>query len=179
MFSPNFRLFLIALFFVAGLLSLLTSVGGYVVFAFWGTAVILLVGHFKYGPILGALMALRKGNVAESEQLLNSIKRPQWLSPRYQAYYHFATALVASHQQDIDSAEVHSLKALEIGLLQHQEQAILLYNLARVAFERKEWDKSQTNLQKLQSLSIEDLHLKKRMQELENALKNIQNAKNN
>ncbi|BDS10627.1 hypothetical protein [Aureispira anguillae] len=173
MISPKLRLFLIFLFIICGFGVLIAQIGTYVVFAFWATALILLMGHFRHGPMLSILFALRKGNIPQAEQLLNSIKRPEWLSPRYQAYYHFAMALVASHQQDIDTAEKHSEIALKINLLQNKEKGILLYNLARVSFEKKDWENSNVKLQQLKDLGVDDLHLKKRIEELETALKSI------
>lgn len=173
MISPKLRLALIVIFIICGFAALFTQIGNYVVFAFFATSAILLMGHFRHGPMLGILVSLRKGNIPRTEQLLNSIKRPEWLSPRYQAYYHFATALVASHAQDIETAEKHSKIALDLNYLQDKEQGILLYNLARVAFEKKEWEQSKTKLSALKALSLDDLHLKQRTSELEEALKKI------
>lgn len=173
MISPKLRLVLIVLFIICGIVAPFAQLGSYVIFAFWATAFILLMGHFRHGPMLGILVALRKGDIPQAEQLINTVKRPEWLSPRYQAYYHFSNALVASHHQDVDAAEKHSKTALELGYLHTKEKGILLYNLARVAFERKEWEKAKNQLATLKTLSVEDLHLKKRIEELENALDNI------
>lgn len=170
MISPKLRLVLIVLFLICGIIAPFAQLGSYVIFAFWATAFILLMGHFRHGPMLGILVALRKGNIPQAEQLINSIKRPNWLSPRYQAYYHFANALIASHHQDVDAAATHSNTALELGYLHTKEKGILLYNLARVAFERKEWNRSREQLIQLKNLPIKDLHLKKRVEELEQAL---------
>ena len=172
MISPKLRLVLIVLFIICGTIAPFAQLGSYVIFAFWATAFILLMGHFRHGPMLGILVALRKGNIPQAEQLINTVKRPEWLSPRYQAYYQFANALVASHHQDIDAAEKYSKTALELGYLHVKEKGILLYNLARVAFERKDFKKAKTQLAELKILPIEDLHLKKRIEELEQALKN-------
>jgi len=173
MISPKLRLVLIVLFVICGIIAPFAQLGSYVIFAFWATAFILLMGHFRHGPMLGILVALRKGDIPQAEQLINTVKRPEWLSPRYQAYYHFANSLVASHHQDVDAAEQYSKTALELGYLHTKEKGILLYNLARVAFERKEWDKSKAQLAQLKALAVEDLHLKKRIEELELALNNV------
>ncbi len=171
MISSKLRLLLIFLFLVCGVVSAIAPLDQYITFAFFATAIILLLGHFRHGPMLGVLLSLRKGNIPKTEILLNSIKRPEWLSARYQAYYHFALSLVASHKQDIESAGTHSLKALESDYLQNKEKVILHYNLARVAYEKQDWETAKTQLNKLRELQIEDLHLKKRIEELEEALK--------
>ncbi len=171
MFSPKLRLILIFLFFICGLAAPVAGLDLYVTFAFIATAIILLLGHFRHGPILKILFSLRKGNITQAEHLLNTVKRPEWLSPRYKAYYHFSLSLVASHQQDTEGAHMHSLKALELGQLQDKEIGILYYNLARVAFENQDWEAAGEQLDKLKKLEVKDLHLKKRIEELEEALK--------
>ncbi|MBL4649221.1 MAG: hypothetical protein JKY03_05770 [Aureispira sp.] len=173
MISPKLRIVLIVLFIICGIIAPFAQLGSYVIFAFWATALILLMGHFRHGPMLGILVALRKGNIPQAEKLINTVKHPEWLSPRYQAYYQFANALVASHHQDIDATEKYSKTALELGYLHVKEKGILLYNLARVAFERKDWEKAKTQLAELKTLSVEDLHLKKRIEELEQALRKV------
>jgi hypothetical protein len=170
MLSPKIRLLLTILFFVAAVVAAFEQLDFYIVFAFIATASILLLGHFKHGPILKVLLCLRRGNIAQAETLLNAIKRPQWLSKRYQAYYHFALALVASHQQDIISASEHSEAALAYGLLHDKEVGILYYNQARVAYEQKAFEKAKLHLEALKTLEIKDLHLKQRVEELDKAL---------
>ena len=170
MLSPNLRLLLIGLFAVSGVASLFFPWGNYVTFALFATAAILLLGHFRHGPILAVLMALRQGKIQQAEQLLQSVKRPDWLSKRYRAYYHFATSLVATHRQDVDAAEQYAQLALDEQYLQPREEAILVYNLARVAYEREDWARSRHHLKEMESLPVDDLHLKQRVEELTNAL---------
>lgn len=170
MFSPALRLILIAVFIVGGFAALFAQLGTYVVVAFFATAIILLLGHFRHGPMLAILMSLRKGNIAQAEQLLASIKRPNWLSKRYQAYYYFSNSLVATHRQDSNTAVDYANLALELNQLHDKEKAILVYNLARMAYQNQDFGVAKQHLITLQGLAVEDLHLKKRVGELEVAL---------
>lgn len=170
MLSPNLRLLLIGVFFIGGVISIAASLGLYVSIVFFLTAAILLLGHFRHGPVLAVLMALRRGKVGQAEELLQTVKRPDWLSKRYRTYYYFATSLVATHRQDVNGAEQYAELALQEDYLQPREQAILVYNLARVEFERNNWARSRQHLSNLDQLPIDDLHLKERVQELHNAL---------
>jgi hypothetical protein len=172
MFSPTLRLILIAVFLVGGIAALVTQLGTYVVIAFFSTAAILLLGHFRHGPMLAILMSLRKGKVGDAEQLLASIKRPNWLSKRYQAYYYFANSLVATHRQDPAGAVDYANLALDLNQLHDKEKAILVYNLARMAYQSGIYEQAKTHLNTLKNLAVDDLHLKKRVQELEAALQN-------
>lgn len=173
MLSPNLRLILIGVFLLGGVVSSLNDLGLYVTLVFFLTAVILLLGHVRHGPILAVLMALRKGQVSQAEQLLQTVKRPDWLSKRYRTYYYFATSLVATHRQDVNGAEQYAELALQENYLQPREQAILVYNLARVEFERNNWARSREHLAALDQLPVDDLHLKERVQELRDALDRV------
>ncbi|MFK7797234.1 MAG: hypothetical protein AB8E82_07245 [Aureispira sp.] len=172
MFSPTLRLILIAIFLVGGIAAIVTQLGAYVVIAFFSTAAILLLGHFQHGPMLAILLALRKGKVGEAEQLLASIKRPHWLSKRYKAYYYFANSLVATHRQDPPGAVDYANLALDLNQLHDKEKGILVYNLARMAYQSASFDQAKAHLNTLKNLAVDDLHLKKRVQELETALQN-------
>ena len=170
MFSPTLRLILIAVFLIGGFAALFAQLGTYVVIAFFMTAIILLLGHFRHGPMLAILMALRKGKIGDAEQLLTSIKRPDWLSKRYQAYYYFSNSLVATHRQDAAGAVDYANLALDLDQLHDKEKGILVYNLARMAYQGNELEEAKKHLATLKGLSVDDLHLKKRVDELETAL---------
>lgn len=173
MLSPNLRLILIGVFLVGGVVSAATQLGLYITLVFFMTAFILMLGHVRHGPILAVLMALRRGQVGRAEELLKAVKRPDWLSKRYRTYYYFATSLVATHRQDVNGAEQYAELALQENYLQAREQAILVYNLARVEFERKNWARSREHLADLDQLPTDDLHLKQRIQELRDALDRV------
>ncbi|MGH1339725.1 MAG: hypothetical protein ACRBFS_26640 [Aureispira sp.] len=170
MFSPTLRLILIAVFLIGGFAALFAQLGAYIVIAFFMTAIILLLGHFRHGPMLAILMALRKGKIGDAEQLLTSIKRPNWLSKRYQAYYYFSNSLVATHRQDTAAAIDFANLALGLEQLHDKEKGILVYNLARMAYQGNNFETAQQHLSTLKGLSVDDLHLKKRVEELETAL---------
>lgn len=170
MFSPTLRLILIVVFLIGGCAAIVAQLGTYLAIAFFLTAIILLLGHFRHGPMLAILMALRKGKVGDAEQLLASIKRPHWLSKRYQAYYYFSNSLVATHRQDTTAAIDYANLALDLKQLYDKEKGILVYNLARMAYQTKDFETANQHLTTLQKLSVDDLHLKKRIEELKKAL---------
>lgn len=172
MLSPKLRLFLAALFLATGIIGFFVpTISTAVCLVLLLTAALLFLGHFRNGPMLRVLINLRKGELHKAEALLDTVKRPEWLNKRYQGYYHFAKALLASHAQDVDAAETHSTQALALSNYLHTEElGILRYNLARVAYERQEWGKAKVQLEQLKQLQLEDLHLKKRIEELETEL---------
>ncbi len=170
MLSPKIRFVVIAFFLICGLATIFLGVGGLPTIAFWGTSLILLIGHFRHGSILQVLHALRSQEIEKAKELLQTIKRPDWLNKRFKGYYYFCLSLIATYSQDLDAADSNAQKALEIGNLPEEEQAILFYNIARAAFEKKKWKKAKKQMEKLMQIPIKDLHLKKRRDELQTIL---------
>lgn len=166
----NLRWLFVLIFLVTGVIAPFTDMGIWVALIFFATAAILILSHFMFGTVLRARVALGQANVDKAEELLNQIKRPNWLTKRYQAYYYFVRALIASFRQDANLAMEYSNKALAYEALGGQEVGILRYNLARAAYENQNYANAKTELKNLQELNIEDLHLKKRIEELEDAL---------
>ena len=171
MISPRLRLILFFVFFICSILAIVTQMGNYVTFVFIITAFILILGHFRHGPVLNVLVALRKGKINDAELLLAGIKKPEWLSSRFKSYYYFSLALIASHKQNPEDALNYSQQALKLNFLQDNEKAILYYNISRSLFEKRDFSASANQLSLLKSFNITDLHLKKRIEELDNALK--------
>ena len=171
MISPKLRLLLVLLFVVCAIICLVLKIW-YAAITLVATALILLLGHFKHGSMHMVLHALRGGKIQEAQQLIGNIKRPDWLSPRFKAYYYFALSVIATYSQDIDAAAANAKKALESGNLPSNEQGILYYNLARTAYEKQAWSESKKHLASLKQTEVQDLHLKKRIEELEQALSN-------
>ncbi|MCP4438870.1 MAG: hypothetical protein GY810_07985 [Aureispira sp.] len=170
MFSSKIRWLLVFIFVITAIIAPFTDMGIWVALVFLLTATILVLSHFKFGTVLKARAALGQANVDKAEELLNEIKRPEWLSKRYQAYYHFVRSLIASFRQDADVAAEHSNKALAYQNLRTEEIGILRYNLARAAYEKRDYPNAKKELKLLRELKVEDLHLKKRVEELEHAL---------
>lgn len=160
------------------LLALLCGLGGAVAFFFdywlslalWLSALLLMAMHFKYGSIVGVLRALGKGDVDGAERLLNAIKRPDWLAKSYQAYYHFSYGLIAYRRGEVEPGKERFLKALELGLPGRYERAIACLNLAHAYYRDQDQTSAREYLEKAKANQADDLFLKKRVEELEQAL---------
>lgn len=129
-------------------------------------ASLILYAHFRQGNIIPALMALRNGNIAKAEEALASIKRPDLLSKRYQAYYHFAFGLVDFYHKRIPEGCTNLEKALECGLKNKTELAITHLNIAQGAYMQGQKDKSKQHMELCIAQNPTDLHIKQRLEEL-------------
>ena len=182
MIPTRWRFALIFLLFVSGTLSVFIEEWSWkIALALWGTGLFMLLGHFRYGNVLSALIALRKGKVQEAERILLDIKRPDWLSKRYQAYHAFAWGLIYVYQgreaQDKDQqlaiwdkAEQSLQLALAKGLKQATELSLTYINLAHLAFSRRQFDRCEDYIAKIRALDIKDLFMQERLSELEEAI---------
>ena len=63
--------------------------------AFIGAA-ILIIGHFRYGPIRPAFVALQKGRVDVARELVQAVTLPSLLSAQSLAYLHWIRGVLAT-----------------------------------------------------------------------------------
>ena len=141
-------------------------------------ALLMIYSHFKQGNIVPALMALRNGNIPAAEQALASIKRPDYLSKRYQGYYYFASGLVDFYHKRIAQGCENLEKALTFGLKNKTELSITHLNIAQGAYMQKDYEKSRKHMELCQAQNPTDLHIKQRLEELAKYLDQNQNQSN-
>jgi len=107
-----------------------------------GIFLILLAGifvllYFKNEFIVLAFLKLRKQDFAGAQKWLGYIKNPQTaLVRKQQGYYEYLHGLMLS-QTNVNQAEKHFKKALELGLSMSTDVAIAKLNLAGVAMMRR------------------------------------------
>lgn len=107
-----------------------------------GIFLILLAGifvllYFKNEFIVLAFLKLRKQDFAGAQKWLGYIKNPQTaLVRKQQGYYEYLHGLMLS-QTNVNQAEKHFKKALELGLSMSTDIAIAKLNLAGVAMMRR------------------------------------------
>ncbi len=170
MFSPRFRFFLIILLLVSGTAAVFVYFAWAAAGILWATAALLLYGHFRHGTIIPALWALRKGDVERAGEQLALIKRPEWLTRRYRAYYFFAMGLVGFYHKRFEDGANFLKEAIQQGLSGKNELAIAYLNLAHAAFLQKNYAEAQEFLEKTTQAGSDDLYLKQRVEELQQAL---------
>lgn len=182
MIPTRLRFALILLLFLSGTLSVFIDAWSWkIAFALWATGLFMLLGHFRYGNIVQALLALRKGDIAKAEGILQQIKRPDWLSKRYQGLYHFAWGLIQTHksqsaenegqkQSILAAAEGAFRMSLEKGLKGKHELAIVYLNLGHIAYSKGEYDEADKQLEHIGSLGKQDLFMEERIEELRMAI---------
>lgn len=110
----KYRLLLGATFLVAAIIVNLET-------SFWPSfilyliAVVLIVGHFLFGPMRLIQGYMESGDMEGAEKVINSIKFPGLLIKPVRSVYFTLKGNLAMVKQDYDSAETHMKKSLSLG----------------------------------------------------------------
>jgi hypothetical protein len=163
------RYALISLFLVLGVL-LHVQQGWSSAWYLYLAALLLLATLFLFGTVWAAFIKLRKGKIKEAEQLLNQIKKPEWLIKRNRAYYHFVKGMIDLQHKDLAPGEVHLKKALDLGLRTGNDQALAALNLAHLCFMEQRFEESRAFLHHAKSAESNDLVIKQNIDKMEKAL---------
>jgi tetratricopeptide (TPR) repeat protein len=78
-------------------------------------AVVLIVGHFLFGPMRLIQAHMEEGDMEGAKKVVNSIIFPQLLIKPMRSVYHTIKGNLAMVDQDYDNAEVHMKKSIELG----------------------------------------------------------------
>lgn len=141
MFSFRIRFLLVIALTVCGAYQL--GSGDLIGIALIASAVLLVFGYFRYGPIRLAFSELRKGNVERVEELLATIHFPHLLSSQSQAYLYWIYGLLdAQHDDRIVSAERNLRIALSLKLRTSNDRCLILTTLAELASRRGDMDEA-------------------------------------
>jgi hypothetical protein len=89
--------------------------------------IILIAGHFFFGPLRLIQEHMESGNMEAAQQVLNSIKYPNLLYKPIRSVYYTLKGNVAMMNQDFDTAEKSMKKGLDLGMpMKEAEGASLL-----------------------------------------------------
>ncbi len=169
MFDTRIRFLLILGFLLIGVV-LQVKLGFASPWYLYAAAALLLFTHFRFGNVSAAFVHLRRGKLDKAEELLDQIKRPEWLAKRHLAYYHFTKGLLATQHKELTEGEEHLKEALKIGLRSANDNALAALNMAHICFVNNRKDEAKQHLEKAKSYSSNDLLIKQNIEEMEKAL---------
>ncbi len=166
------RLFLAFLFIVIGaVLHFRTGIGS--AWYLYAAAFILMITHFLFGNVLTAFAHLNKGQLAQAEEIIDDIKRPDFLLKGHRAYYHFVKGMIALQHKEYPEAEESLKQALDTGLRTSTDKALTGLNLAHMCFLQKRFPESRQYVEQVKTFGSTDLMIKDKVKELEAALGKI------
>lgn len=132
--------------------------------------VLLLFSHFLTSNVSAAFMLLRSGQLDKAEQLIDQVKKPEWLLKRHRAYYHFTKGMIAAQRNAVPQAKQHLTEALQIGLRTPTDNALAAINLSNFAHQTNDRSEARKYLDKAKSYETNDLIIKEHIGRLEGVL---------
>lgn len=118
--------------------------GGYVNYAagFWPAfplyliGVILIFGHFFFGPLRLIQEYMENGDLDGAEKVLNSIKYPNLLYKPIRSVYYTLKGNIAMSKQDFDNAEVMMKKGLDLGMPVKEAEGASLLQMGMLSIQK-------------------------------------------
>lgn len=136
MFHKNIKLALVVLLFGTAIWQFTDREIGNGIFLILLSLLVLLF-YFKNEFILLAFLRLRKQDFPGAQKWLAKIKNPEGaLVRKQQGYYNYLSGLMVS-QTNLNLAEKHFKKAIELGLSMNADLALAKLNLAGIAMTKR------------------------------------------
>jgi len=107
-------------------------------FPLYFVGVILVAGHFFFGPLRLIQEYLEAGNIEGAEQVLNSIKFPGLLYKPIRSVYYTLRGNVAMMKQDFDGAEKMMKKGLDLGMPMKEAEGASLLQMGMLAMQKND-----------------------------------------
>jgi len=128
--------------------------------------------YFKNELIIMAFLKLRKQDFAGSQKWLDKIKNPEsTLVRKQQGYYYYLNGLLVV-QSNLNQAEKHFRKAIELGLNMNADLALAKLNLAGIAMTKRRKFEATTLLSEAKKLDKQNI-LKEQIAQMKQQLKRI------
>ena len=124
----------------------LVLLGGYVNYAagFWPAfplylvGLILILGHFFFGPLRLIQSYMESGDMDGAENVLNSIQFPNLLYKPIRSVYYTLRGNIAMMKQDFDGAEKMMKKGLDLGMPMKEAEGASLLQMGMLSMQKND-----------------------------------------
>ncbi|MGZ8558790.1 MAG: tetratricopeptide repeat protein [Chitinophagaceae bacterium] len=130
----------------------LILLGGYVNYAagFWPAfplyfiGLILVLGHFFFGPLRLIQSYMESGDMDGAENVLNSIQFPNLLYKPIRSVYYTLRGNIAMMKQDFDGAEKMMKKGLDLGMPMKEAEGASLLQMGMLSMQKNDLKQAET-----------------------------------
>lgn len=105
-------------------------------FPLYLTGVILIFGHFFFGPLRLIQEYMENGDLDGAEKVLNSIQFPNLLYKPIRSVYYTLKGNIAMSKQDFDSAEIMMKKGLDLGMPMKEAEGASLLQMGMLSIQK-------------------------------------------
>src|SRR6266550_1445289 len=113
-------------------------------FPLYLVGVILVAGHFFFGPLRLIQEHLEAGDIEGAEKVLNTIKFPGLLYKPIRSVYYTLKGNVAMMKQDFTSAEKHMKKGLDLGMPMKEAEGASLLQMGMLAIQKNDMKQAES-----------------------------------
>lgn len=171
MFNKNIKLALAVVLFVTAIWQFSENNIGNGIFLILISLFVILL-YFKNEMIIMAFLKLRKQDFPGAQKWLNKIKNPEAaLVRKQQGYYHYLSGLMVV-QTNLNQAEKHFRKAIELGLSMNADLALAKLNLAGIAMTKRRKQEATLLLNEAKKLDKHNM-LKEQIAQMKEQMKKI------
>ncbi len=145
MFTNRTRLFIGFFFLLSLILLAKLRLYEFVAVAFM-MLVLLAWDYFRQGTLVVAAKYFHHKDYDKTEQLLQEIFKPEWLSKNRRGYYEYFMGGVCLQRQDYKDAEMHYEIAAQYPLRSVNEHIAALVHVANISIRRGNFEKASAFL---------------------------------
>lgn len=142
----KYRLWIGLVLIVLGILLNLTVSGFWPMFPLYLVGLVLIAGHFFFGPLRLIQEHLESGNMEEAQKILSSVKYPNLLYKPIRSVFYTLKGNVAMMNQDYDSAEKHMKRGLDLGMPMKEAEGASLLQMGMLAMQRNDLKGAERNI---------------------------------
>src|SRR5690554_3606333 len=158
MFHKNIKLALAVLLFVTAIWQFTENNIGNGIFLILITLIVILL-YFKNEIIILAFLKLRKQDFTGAQKWLDKIKNPEGaLVRKQQSYFYYLSGLMVV-QTNLNKAEKHFRKAIELGLNMNADLALAKLNLAGIAMTKRRKQEATLLLNEAKKLDKQNMQI--------------------
>jgi len=130
----------------------LAAFGAYVNYAagFWPAfplyfiGLILILGHFFFGPLRLIQEYMENGDMDGAENVLNSIQFPNLLYKPIRSVYYTLRGNIAMMKQDFDGAEKMMKKGLDLGMPMKEAEGASMLQMGMISMQKNDLKQAES-----------------------------------
>ena len=125
-------------------------------FTLYLIGVILIAGHFVFGPLRLIQEHMESGDMDAAQKVLNSIKYPNLLYKPIRSVFYTLKGNIAMMNQDFDTAETNMKKGLDLGMPMKEAEGASLLQMGMLSMQKNEVKKAESYIRQALQKGLPD-----------------------
>jgi tetratricopeptide (TPR) repeat protein len=125
-------------------------------FLLYFVGVILILGHFFFGPLRLIQEHMESGNLEGAEKVLSTIYFPNLLYKPIRSVYYTLKGNIAMMKQDFDGAEKNMKKGLDLGMPMKEAEGASLLQMGMLSMQKNDIRKAEGLIRQAISKGLPD-----------------------